>query len=167
MVAASVSPRIVTTSSLTKAYGLAGLRCGWALADARLSEEFRRARDLVDGSGSVLTERAAAVAFDCLPALADRARKILVPNLNRFSSFMAEQPALEWVTPDGGTVAFPALRNAQSADAFAERLLREFETAVVPGRFFEAPRHFRVALGIAPDALERGLDAIGRALRTA
>jgi aspartate/methionine/tyrosine aminotransferase len=52
-----------------------------------------------------------------------------------------------------------------SADAFADGLVREFQTAVVPGRFFEAPPHFRVALGIPRDILERGLDAIGGALR--
>jgi aspartate/methionine/tyrosine aminotransferase len=51
-----------------------------------------------------------------------------------------------------------------SADAFADRLLRDFATAVVPGRFFEAPAHFRVALGIPGEILERGLQAIGRAL---
>jgi hypothetical protein len=164
-VAASVSPRIITTGSLTKVYGLAGLRCGWALADPVLCEEFRRARDLVDGTGSVLAERAAAVAFDHLPALAARARRILEPNFASFDQFMAGQPALEWVKPRGGTVAFPRLRGVTSSDAFAERLVLEYQTAVVPGRFFEAPAHFRVALGIQHDVLARGLDAIGRALR--
>jgi hypothetical protein len=163
-VAASLSPRLITTSSLTKAYGLAGLRCGWALADTRICEEIRRARDLVDGSGSVLAERAAAAAFDALPALAARARAILAPNFQRFGAFMAAQPDLEWVVPPGGTVAFPRLRALVSSDAFADRLLRQFETAVVPGRFFDAPAHFRVALGIPAGVLERGLEAIGRAL---
>ena len=162
--AAALSPRIVTTASLTKAYGLVGLRCGWALADTIICEEIRRARDLVDGTGSVLAERAAAIAFDGLAALAARARAILAPNFERFESFIAGQPALDWVVPAGGTVAFPRLRATVSADAFADRLLREFETAVVPGRFFEAPAHFRVALGIPGDVLERGLDAIGKAL---
>jgi len=69
------------------------------------------------------------------------------------------------VRPAGGTVAFPRLRGVTSADAFADGLVREFQTAVVPGRFFEAPPHFRVALGIPRDILERGLDAIGGALR--
>jgi len=164
-VAATFSPRIVSTSSLTKVYGLAGLRCGWALADTVLCEEFRRVRDLVDGTGSVLAERAAAIAFDHLPGLAARARGILGPNLALFGEFLANQPSLEWVRPRGGTVAFPRLRGVVSADAFTDRLLREFETAVVPGRFFEAPSHFRVALGIPRDILERGLDAIGGALR--
>jgi hypothetical protein len=164
-VSATLSPRIISTSSLTKTYGLAGLRCGWALADAVLAEEIRRVRDLVDGTGSVLAERAAAVAFDHLPALAARARSILAPNVALFDEFMAGQPALEWVRPRGGTVAFPRLRGVVSADALADRLVREFQTAVVPGRFFEAPAHFRVALGIPHAVLARGLDAIGRALR--
>jgi hypothetical protein len=163
-VAAALSPRIITTASLTKAYGLAGLRCGWAIANEGLCEEIRRARDLVDGTGSVLAERAAAIAFDVLPALAARARAILAPNFGRFEAFMAGQRALEWVAPPGGTVAFPRLRSTVSADAFADRLLRDFETAVVPGRFFDAPAHFRVALGIPGELLERGLQAIGRAL---
>jgi aspartate/methionine/tyrosine aminotransferase len=164
-VAATLSPRIITTSSLTKAYGLSGLRCGWALADATLSEQIRRARDLVDGSGSVLTERAAAVAFDHLPALANRARAILAPNFQRFCTFMDGQPALEWVAPEGGTVAFPRLRGVASAEGFAGRLLRDHGTAVVPGRFFDAPAHFRVALGIPEEVLGRGLQAIAAALR--
>jgi len=164
-VAATLSPRMITTSSLTKAYGLAGLRCGWALAAPHIAEEIRRVRDLVDGSGSILTERAAAAAFAHLPALGARARAILEPNLAAFERFMAGQAALEWVAPAGGTVAFPRIIGAASADVFAERLLTQFETAVVPGRFFEAPAHLRIALGIEAATLARGLEAIGLALR--
>ncbi len=115
----------------------------------------------------MLAERTAAIAFDRLPELAARARAILAPNFERFEAFMASQPSLDWVVPAGGTVAFPRLRARVSADALADRLLRDFDTAVVPGRFFQAPAHFRVALGIPGDDLERGLDAIGRALRLA
>jgi aspartate/methionine/tyrosine aminotransferase len=61
-------------------------------------------------------------------------------------------------------VAFPRLRYVVSSDAFADRLVREFETAIVPGRFFEAPPHFRVALGIPRDVLACGLEAMARAL---
>jgi aspartate/methionine/tyrosine aminotransferase len=163
-VAATLSPRIITTSSLTKAYGLAGLRCGWALATPHLAEEIRRVRDLVDGSGSILAERAAAAAFDHLPALGARARAILEPNFAAFERFMAGQSRLEWVKPAGGTVAFPRLKGVTTTDEFADRLIRQFETAVVPGRFFEAPAHLRIALGIDGAVLARGLAAIGRAL---
>jgi aspartate/methionine/tyrosine aminotransferase len=77
---------------------------------------------------------------------------------------VAGQPALEWVKPSGGTVAFPRLRSGEPADTLAARLLREFDTAIVPGRFFDAPAHFRMAFGIRREPLERGLDAISRAL---
>ncbi len=162
--AAKRGPWFISTSSLTKVYGLPAFRCGWALAAPGVAEEIRRARDLVDGSGSVLLDRASVVAFQHLPELAERSRAILAPNLAVVEAFLAGQPALEWVKPSGGTVAFPRLRSGESADRLAERLLREFDTAVVPGRFFDAPAHFRVAFGIQRDALERGLDAISQAL---
>ncbi len=163
-VAAALCGPFVTTSSLTKAYGLSQLRCGWALASAEVAEEIRRVRELVDGIGSVLAERAAVIAFDHLDELAGRARAILEPNLARLTGFMASQPRLDWVRPGGGTVAFPRLRSGENADGFASRLLADHQTMVVPGHFFEAPSHFRIGFGIAAETLERGLTEIGTAL---
>ncbi len=163
-VAATLGGPFVTTSSLTKAYGLSQLRCGWALAPPEVAEEIRRTRDLVDGIGSVLAERAAVVAFEHLDTLGARARAILEPNLARLTDFVTSQPRLEWVRPGGGTVAFPRLRNGVDASEFANRLLSDHQTMVVPGRFFEAPSHFRIGFGIDSGTLERGLTEIGRAL---
>jgi aspartate/methionine/tyrosine aminotransferase len=163
-VAATLGGPFITTSSLTKAYGLSQLRCGWALAAPEVAEQIRRTRDLVDGIGSILAERASVVAFEHLDTLAARARAILEPNLSRLTSFMASRPALDWVRPGGGTVAFPRLRSGEDARAFADRLLAHHQTMVVPGAFFEAPSHFRIGFGIAAETLDRGLAAIGRAL---
>jgi aspartate/methionine/tyrosine aminotransferase len=163
--AATLGPMFVSTSSLTKCYGLSGLRCGWALAEPVVAEEIRRMRDLTDGVGPVIAERASTVAFAHLPELLARGRAVLAENTARFERFMAEAPVLEWVKPDGGTVAFPKLRSGESADALAEDLIARHETAVVPGRFFEAASHFRVALGIRPGVLDRGLAAIAAALK--
>lgn len=163
--AATLGPAFISTSSLTKAYGLSGLRCGWALAEPAVAEEIRRMRDLTDGVGPVVAERASTLVFAHLPELLRRARVLLEGNAERFDRFVRESAVLEWVKPDGGTVAFPRLRSGESADALAAELLARYETAVVPGRFFEADSHFRVALGIRPDVLERGLAAISEALR--
>ncbi len=162
--AATLGPAFVSTSSLTKVYGLSGLRCGWALAAPEVAEEIRRVRDLTEGVGSVVAERASTVAFEHLARLRDHARAVLKRNHETFERFMAATPALEWVRPQGGTVAFPRLRSGEPADALAGRLLRKHDTAVVPGRFFECPSHVRIALGIAPDVLERGLAALSAAL---
>lgn len=154
----------ITTSSLTKSYGLAGLRCGWTLAAPALSERLRRARDVVDATGSIVAERLGTLAFAHLDDLLARARTLLATNAALVRDFLHSRTELEYVEPPGGTVMFPRLRGVTSADVFAERLLAERETAVVPGRFFDAPAHFRLGLGGATHPLEHGLEALGAAL---
>jgi aspartate/methionine/tyrosine aminotransferase len=66
--------------------------------------------------------------------------------------------------PAGGTVVFPRIRGVGDADAFARRLLADRGTAVVPGRFFEAPAHFRLGFGGQTETLRQGLAALDAAL---
>lgn len=155
----------ITTSSLTKSYGLAGLRCGWALASTSVAEKLRRARDVVDGSGSFPAERMSVAAFRHLDSLAARARSILLPNLATTTAFLDSRDEIEYVRPDGGTIVFPRLRRISDATAFTDRLLAVFDTAVVPGRFFESPSHIRISFGGPAAALAAGLDRLGLALR--
>jgi aspartate/methionine/tyrosine aminotransferase len=156
----------VTTSSLTKSYGLSSLRAGWALASEAVTYRLRRARDVVDGTGPIVTERLARLAFDRLDDLRDRARAILARNRPIIDAFLAEHSALESV-PSGGTIVFPRLRGVADAGPFIERLMREHETAVGPGRFFDAPAHFRIGCGGDTSALRGGLERIERLLTAA
>lgn len=158
--AARLSARLVSTSSLTKSYGLAGLRCGWCLASPEVAERIRRARDIVDAAGAFPAEKLAALAFQHLDALAARARALVEPNLRRLRETVMARAELAWLEPEGGTVAFPRLREEASSDALAAWLLAHRRTMIVPGRFFEAPAHFRVGFGVRPDVLEGGLAAI-------
>jgi aspartate/methionine/tyrosine aminotransferase len=161
---ASLSDRFISTSSLTKSYGLAGLRCGWALASPDVAERVRRGRDIVDGTGVFPAERMSVVAFEHLDRLAARALSILEPNFALVRRFLDGRRELEYVRPAGGTVVFPRLRGQANADAFVDRLLREEEVGVVPGRFFQAPAHFRLAFGGPRETLQCGLEGIGRML---
>jgi len=163
--AAARGPAFITTSSLTKSYGLAGLRCGWVLAAPEVAERTRRARDVVDGSGAFPAERLSLLAFERLDALASRARSILAPNHAALGRFLDAHPEIECVRPAGGTTAFPRLRGVTDADPLVERLRRDFDTGVVPGRFFQAPAHFRIAVGGRAEVLEEGLRRIGEAVR--
>jgi aspartate/methionine/tyrosine aminotransferase len=162
--AATLGPTFISTSSLTKAYGLSGLRAGWALSEAEVAEKIRRVRDIVDGVGSFPSELLAHLAFKNLPALKDRARGILEPNMGMLRAFMESHPQLEWVPPAGGSVGFPRFREMDDASDFVVRVREDYDTGVVPGFFFEAPAHFRVALGGPGDILEEGLRRLGRAL---
>ena len=162
--AAATSPVFVSTSSLTKSYGLAGLRCGWVLAHPDVAESVARARDIVDGTGAFPAERLSVLAFSLLDRLAARARRLLEANGRTMRAFLESQPELEYVWPSAGTVVFPRIRGVDDAGPFVERLAREFETDVVPGRFFQAPAHFRVGFGGRPEVLADGLSQLGRAL---
>lgn len=157
--AATLSPLFVSTNSLTKAYGLSSLRCGWTVATREITERIRRARDLVDVSGPIPAERLALLAFQNLPRLAARARKIFEPNAALFDSFVESRQDLECVPPRT-TIAFPRFRNRRDAGTFVRRLLEERGVAVVPGSFFESAEHFRISLGGASDMLAEGLASI-------
>jgi aspartate/methionine/tyrosine aminotransferase len=78
--------------------------------------------------------------------------------------FLSSQPKLEWVDPDGGTVVFPRIRGVRDTREFAETLLRDHDTAVVPGHFFQAPDHIRIGFGGQTPSLRGGLAELGKAL---
>jgi aspartate/methionine/tyrosine aminotransferase len=156
--------RFIVTSSLTKSYGLAGLRCGWVLSSPEIAERIRRARDVVDGTGSIVAERLGVLAFEHLDALMARTRTLLARNRGIVEPFLQAHAELEYVAPDGGTVVFPRLRGVADTRPFAERLLAERQTAVVPGHFFQAPSHIRVGFSGDTEALAAGLERLGAAL---
>ena len=161
--AASRSDVVVSTSSLTKAYGLASLRCGWAIASERDASEMRRVRGLVDGSGPIPSERLAELAFRRLVALRERALAILEPNRRLWSDFLASRGELE-CAPSPASIVFPRFADGRDAAGFCDRLFAREGVAVVPGSFFDRRSHFRVSLGGATDVLREGLSRISRVL---
>ena len=162
--AATMDDNFITTSSLTKSYGLAGLRCGWALSSEATAQRLRRVRDIVDGGGSILTERLGVVAFRHLDQLIERAQVLLGVNGELVRDALSHQHALEWVDPAAGTVVFPRIAGVADASRFVERLLAERQTAVVPGRLFESPSHFRLGFGGTTESVRNGLEALTAAL---
>ena len=163
--AARLGPVFVSTSSLTKAYGLAGLRCGWILASPELSARFRETRDIVDGSGAFPPEQLAVAAFAKLDELRARARVILSRNLAVIESVLASHPRVEWLAPAAGTTAFPRIKGLDDTSAFVERLVAEYDTVAVPGHFFQAPQHIRISFGGRTEMLAEGLARLDQALR--
>jgi len=162
--AAGLDGPFISTSSLTKSYGLAGLRCGWAVAPAEISERLRRTRDLVDVVSSAPSDRLSALAFSMRDRLGARAKGLLTQNTAIMRAFLAVHPQLDVALPPHTSITFPRLRAVADAGPFVERLLREEGVAVAPGRFFDAPPHFRVSLAGQTDILRDGLARLGRAL---
>ena len=154
---------IITTSSLTKAYGLSGLRCGWILAPADLARRMRRLNDLFGVAPPHIAERLSVVAFDKLPALRARGRAMMAANLAAYLELLADHPALEQTLYIPSTTVFPRLRSGDG-DALYETLMRDHETSLTPGRFFGRPDHVRLALGGHPEATRVGLERLAEVL---
>jgi len=158
-----LGPNFVTTSSLTKAYGLSGLRCGWIFAAKPLAERMWRLNDLFGVMAPHPIELLSVLAFEHLPEITARAMQVLATNRGLLKEFFKSRRDLLAIWPEAGTVAFPQLASGH-ADAFCQLLREKYETSVVPGRFFEMPEHFRIGVGGKTEDVREGLARIGAAL---
>ena len=158
-----LGPNFVTTGSLTKAYGLSGLRCGWIFAAKALAERMWRLNDLFGVMAPHPIELLSVLAFEHLPEIAARAKEVLTTNRALLKEFFKSRRDLLAIWPEAGTIAFPQLTSGHG-DAFCQLLREKYETSVVPGRFFEMPEHFRVGVGGKTEDVREGLARIGAAL---
>jgi aspartate/methionine/tyrosine aminotransferase len=158
-----LGPEFVVTSSLTKVYGVSGLRCGWILAQRDLAWKMRQLNDLYSATPVFPGELLSVAAFQHLQLLRERARHIVEADRKLLRDFLKQESALSAVETEWGTTSFPRLVNG-NADAFLKRLRFEFDTSAVPGRFFEMPDHFRIGMGVNTEMFAEGLDRISRAL---
>ncbi len=159
----SLGDHFLVTSSLTKAFGLSGLRCGWILASAELAHRMWRIDDLYAASPVYVAQQLSVLAFENLARVADRANKIVSTNRAAFQETMQGCMAIEYVWPDHGTVVFPRLRFGRN-DEFYSVVREKYDTSVVPGEFFYMPEHFRVGLGGETGMTREGLERLRAAL---
>jgi aspartate/methionine/tyrosine aminotransferase len=153
----------VVTNSLTKTFGLSGLRCGWILAEPELARKMWLLNDLFAATPVHAGERLSVMAFQQIEELAARSKSLLERNRRMLNDFLDTREDLEVVRPEFGTVMFPRVVTG-SADKLCQLLREKYETAVVPGSFFELPAHFRVGIAGDSKVLEAGLARLGAAL---
>jgi aspartate/methionine/tyrosine aminotransferase len=158
-----LGPAFVSTSSLTKVYGLAALRCGWVLADPVLAMRLRRLNDLYENVRPFAPDWLAARAFDHLPRLGATTRALVDTNRAVFSEWSRERDDIELTLPRWGTTVCVRPVRAD-ATRLADDLHTRYDVSVVPGHFFEAPDHVRIALCTDTAVLREGLRRIGQCL---
>lgn len=153
----------IVTSSLTKAFGLSGLRCGWILAPKPLAERMWRINDLYGVIPAHAAELLSVIALDHLKEIEEYARTRLQTNRPILQQFLTSRKELAVVRAEAGTTAFPRLLSGK-VDALCQILREKYDTTVVPGRFFEMADHFRIGIGGKTESLEEGLKRLGEAL---
>ncbi|MGZ5004968.1 MAG: pyridoxal phosphate-dependent aminotransferase [Chthoniobacterales bacterium] len=153
----------IITNSLTKAYGLSGLRCGWIVASPQLARGMWRLNDLFGVNAAFPADQLSVSAFDHLEKFRERARLLLEANRPLIDAFLDSRRDLQCFRPSAGTVFFPRLLKGDT-EALVRLLREKFETSVVPGKFFEMPQHFRIGIGGETAELQAGLERLGNAL---
>lgn len=161
--AALLGEAFICTSSLTKVYGLSGLRCGWILASPELTGRFWRLNELFAVAQAHATERLSLLALARLDEVAAATPALLARNRALANAFLADRAELEVAPMVHNVTCFPRLRHGD-VDALEARLRAAWDTSIVPGRFFGLADHFRLGVGQPTDMVEEGLRRLGAAL---
>jgi aspartate/methionine/tyrosine aminotransferase len=170
-VAASLGERAISVTSLSKTYGLPGIRVGWLLTrDRELFVRLLAAKEQILISGSLVDETIALAALRRRPTWLPEIRARIDAAFGITSRWLEGNPRFEWVPPRGGVVGFPRIRVDVAAtldvDRFYDGLFERHGTIVGPGHWFEQPRtHFRLGYGWPTlEELRGGLAALDEAL---
>lgn len=158
--------RVVATGSLSKAYGLPGLRIGWCLTDPRTAESIWARSDYTTISPGELTDRLASVALDptIRPRLLHRTRALIRSGLDTLTRWMESTGGFHWRNPDAGAICFVRYVAEIPSDELAERLRTEASVLIVPGSQFGLGRYIRFGLGLPASQMELALDRIAGVL---
>jgi len=157
--AATLSDRAISVCSLSKSFGLPGIRLGWAVTtDTAMAERLLAAKEQVVICTSVLDEAVAGAALGSAGRLLPPIRTMCTEHRAIVSDWMAEQTLVSWVEPTGGVVCFPRLDDAVDPNRFIA-MLNDAGTFVGEGHWFDADaRHFRLGYGWpTTDELRAGL----------
>lgn len=168
-VAASLSDRVVSISSMSKSYGLPGIRIGWIVSKNRqLMETFLAAKEQICITNSVVDEEIAYQYLLKKEQFFAPVRATILKNFNTLKAFMANQNVLEWVEPQGGCVCFPRIKSHIDIDTdkFHDILLNKYATYIGRGHWFEEEARY-IRIGYSWDTtqkLVKGLNNILKAI---
>jgi len=166
--AASLSPRVISISSMSKSYGLPGIRIGWlATKSHEILDAALAIREQVSITNGAVSEAIALSVLQRKDEFIRRARRHTSANIALVRSWMASRDDVAWVPPQAGVVALPWIVSEDVADpdSVYRRLVEHYKTFVIPGRCFELDNHFfRLGYGGTAEELRQGLERIGRAL---
>jgi aspartate/methionine/tyrosine aminotransferase len=163
-----LADNIIVISSLTKVFGLAGLRSGWILAPPEIVEKMKIFLDYNLVEGVFIAELISLKMFDRLDSIKLRKKDRILENRDLIKNFIeSESPLrLTWIEPSGGIICFPRVESGISGDELARILRKDFDTIVIPGGLFESPRHFRLGMDVESFVLSKVLENIKAVLES-
>jgi aspartate/methionine/tyrosine aminotransferase len=160
--------RVLVTNSLSKAYGLPGLRLGWIVGPPDLVQELWGRTDYTTISPSTLSDHLATVALQprTRERILDRTRRIIRENFDALREWMESQAGLfTYRPPDAGAICYMRYRPGVNSSQLAEKLRVEKDVLVVPGDHFGMDQYLRIGFGNPQAELLEALALVAEAFR--
>ena len=159
--------KVLAIGSMSKAYGLPGLRLGWVAGPTAILDEIWARHEYTTISATMLANKLAALALspEIRPKLLARTRAYIRKGYPILESWLADHPGLFSLTPpDAAAIAFPRYHLEINSSEFVEKLRLEKSVLMVPGDHFGLDHHLRISFGLPPEylleALERARDLL-------
>jgi aspartate/methionine/tyrosine aminotransferase len=158
--------RVIATGSLSKAYGLPGLRIGWAVGAPAAADDLWARTDYTTISPGELTDRLAGVALE--PGVRDRlrarTREYIHAGLEALEDWMRTEGVFTWRRPDAGAICFARYDLPVNSSELAERLRVDHSVLIVPGDQFGRDGYVRFGFGLPGDELRPALARMSECL---
>lgn len=160
--------RVLVTNSLSKAYGLPGLRIGWVLGPKEVVRDLWGRTDYTTITPATLSDALAVLALepDTRSRVLARTRRIVRENLEALESWLdARGELFRYRSPDAGAICYVRYTPDVGSTDFAETLRTEHDVLVVPGDHFGMDRYMRIGFGPPREELMEALERIDQAFR--
>lgn len=155
--------RVIAINSMSKAYGLPGLRIGWVVAPRDLIQSMWRRHEYAAISAGMLDMALAELALspDVRPRLTSRARRLIDRGFDRLQQALGAAPGVfSVVPPQASAMSFVRFDLPVGSREFATRLRREADVLVIPGECFGMDDHIRVSSALPEPTLDAGLSRL-------
>jgi aspartate/methionine/tyrosine aminotransferase len=160
--------RVIAVSSLSKAFGLPGLRIGWVVGPRDTVDRIWDRHHYTTISASALSNRLAAIALE--PMVRDRIIQRGRDGMRRSYRLLQEWlhhhgDVFTAVPPAAAAIAFVRYHLDMTSSEFADRLRTQQSVLVAPGAHFGVEGHVRIGFGVPPERLLAALDRIAQFVR--
>jgi aspartate/methionine/tyrosine aminotransferase len=157
--ACDLSEHAVSLGSISKSYGLPGLRIGWiATRNADVRDAVLAVKDYTTICASAPSELLTALALRNRRVLLERNSELVQSNLALVDDFLERQAeTFQWIRPRASPIGFPRVTGLGDVDELCARLAAEADVLLLPGAVYDEPEHVRIGFGRAnlPEALSR------------
>lgn len=162
--AGRLGDNVVAINSLTKIYGLSGLRMGWVIAEPATADRARQVMDIISVNNAAPSTTLGLKAFERIAAFERRYREVHARGQRSYRTWLAAREDVRGYENTGCLFELLRLPEGLTADRFCAALRERYDTQVTPGGFFDLPDHVRLGLTAGTEALGEALGRIGQAL---